>query len=140
MGAAVVGESPYVHFLADFTAIGFAPMVGHRLIGRASDRQTQKGINLSILNCFNTFVWKRNLPEEVSFDKGKSAWVHGRNDESLTLGDPIWVEVVSGMNSSTPVPSLCGTISWPPWVAVKASKMTVDLFGLTITFKESSAH
>merc|ERR1712129_317339 len=37
-------------------------------------------------------------------------------------GDPIWVEVVSGMNSSTPVPSLCGTISWPPWVAVKASK------------------
>merc|ERR1712079_913784 len=54
--------------------------------------------------------------------KGKAAWVHGRHDESLTLGDPIWFEVVSGMNPSSPVPSLGGKISWPPWVALKADR------------------
>jgi len=99
--AAVVGESPYVHFLADFTAIGFAPMVGHHLIGRASKRQTRLGINLVILNCFNTFVRKQSLPAELSFDKRNGTWVHGSNADALTLGNPIWVEVGSpGMNST----------------------------------------
>jgi len=122
--AAVVGESPYVHFLADFTAIGFAPVAGHHLIGRASKRQTGLGINIQILNTFNAFARTKYLPAELSFDRSKGAWVHGDNADSVALGDPVWVEVgKSGLASSTP-PSLDATIKWPPWVALKTGDVS----------------
>lgn len=73
--AALVFESPYVHFLIDFRAIGFVPKEGHRLVGKVGEVQTAIGINFTILNCFNLLVHKSALPSGVWFDAKESAWM-----------------------------------------------------------------
>merc|ERR1719343_481565 len=60
--AAVVAESPYIHFLINFTTIGFVPQVGKSLLGRIQETQTAIGMNVQILNAFNFFVRKADLP------------------------------------------------------------------------------
>mmetsp|Transcript_111694 Transcript_111694/g.296873 ORF Transcript_111694/g.296873 Transcript_111694/m.296873 type:complete len:371 (-) Transcript_111694:289-1401(-) len=115
---AVVGESPYVHFLVDFRAVGFVPMEKQFLVGRPNEHQTAQGLNVLILNCFNMFVSKRTLPPELRFDAGSQCWVYGEKGHRLRAKrGPIWVKSsTSALDSKGPVPSLFGTLTWPPFV------------------------
>jgi len=114
---AVVGESPYVHFLADFRAVGFVPKEGQWLIGRPSEQQTMQGLNVLILNCFNMFIKAKHLPPELRWDDDKKCWVYGDKAHRLRAKrGPIWVQnSTSALNSRGPVPSIFGLLPWPPF-------------------------
>jgi len=74
--AAIVGESPYVHFLANFRSVGFAPQREQWLFGRLADVHVRPGINLLILGVINAFVDYRDLPSELLYDESSHRWVH----------------------------------------------------------------
>lgn len=104
--AAIVGESPYVHFYAAFTAVGFAPKIGHQLPGRVNLEQTPHGVNIKILSAFNMFVHKKGLPAGVEWDRasGSASWVYNEPNGSgavssqrlgATNSGPAWTKVAS---------------------------------------------
>jgi len=75
---AVVGDGPYVHFLASFKAVGFAPKKDGWILGRiATEQSTGKGMNVSVLKLLNTFVRKDSLPKELSYNPESRAWLKG---------------------------------------------------------------
>jgi len=88
---AVVGESAYVHFLMEFRAICFNPKVKSRLMGRLGSVQTPIGVNCTVLNNFNFFVHKLDLPEDAWFDSAAGGWmlhdrkIGGESNRSLSL-------------------------------------------------------
>jgi len=91
--AAVVGESPYVHYLIEFTAIGFAPKKGTTMVARPSEAQTAIGFNAKLLNKFNCFVRKGDLPKDAYFDGEEGQWMRGNGERLVNEQSPIWVQV-----------------------------------------------
>jgi len=95
--AALVAESPYVHFLIDFQAVGFVPRQGNKLVGRMSDVQTAIGVNVKILNFFNCFVRKADLPADAKYDAESGKWMVGEGEGRRKLGKktrPMCVQVL----------------------------------------------
>jgi len=62
---AIVAESPYVHFLASFHTVGFAPKKGQHLVGRITDIQHQGRLNLQVLGSIHSYAMKQSLPEAI---------------------------------------------------------------------------
>jgi len=96
--AGIVAESPYVHFLIEFTAIGFMPPAGVPLLGRLHTDTigVSSGVNVKLLDFFTLFVPKGRLPAGVRFVEG-SGWVTGEGSKQrrfLDEAQPVWVEVV----------------------------------------------
>eukprot|EP00933_Yihiella_yeosuensis_P040938 TRINITY_DN35355_c0_g1_i1.p1 TRINITY_DN35355_c0_g1~~TRINITY_DN35355_c0_g1_i1.p1 ORF type:complete len:458 (-),score=128.75 TRINITY_DN35355_c0_g1_i1:145-1518(-) len=71
--AAVVAESPYVHFLIEFKAVGFDPRQGDWIVGRPSMQQLQAGFNITVLGLVNCFIKKDQLPEDLKWEG--NTWV-----------------------------------------------------------------
>jgi len=116
--AATVGESPYVHFLADFWAVGFVPKESQWLMGRISDIQTAKGMNLQILNSFNFFAPRWTLPTQLWFDHAAGRWTDDTVPADSTLAKEwgtVWVQIKGKMaESSGPYPfNFRGTLHGP---------------------------
>lgn len=75
---AIVQDTPYVHFLAKFRAVGFAPQKSHWLLGRVNQEQpTPAGMNMRILNLVNVWVPRDSLPTELKYDRSLRAWLKG---------------------------------------------------------------
>lgn len=118
--AAVVGVSPYVHFLVDFKAVGFVPKRDQWLVGRVAQQQTVQGLNILILNCFNMFVKRSTLPSQLRWDDEAQSWVYDNQGKAKSMRDrgPVWVKnnTVSDLLNKGPIPGLFGLIPWPPLV------------------------
>uniref|UniRef100_A0A6T1JZ30 RanBP2-type domain-containing protein n=1 Tax=Alexandrium monilatum TaxID=311494 RepID=A0A6T1JZ30_9DINO len=114
---AIVGESPYVHFLVAFSAVGFVPKQGQWFIGRIAEQQTMQGLNVLILNCFNMFIRRREMPRQLRFDDEKGIWSYeGEDEKAVRLRSkrgPIWVQNRSSVIGSRGPVSLFGTLHWP---------------------------
>jgi len=75
---ALVGDTPYVHFVASFKALGFAPRRKQWLLGRVAPTQPwSKGMNVSILDLININVGVDALPRELRYDRPNKAWLNG---------------------------------------------------------------
>mmetsp|Transcript_153044 Transcript_153044/g.264943 ORF Transcript_153044/g.264943 Transcript_153044/m.264943 type:complete len:294 (-) Transcript_153044:71-952(-) len=68
---AIVAESPYVHFLASFHTVGFAPKKGQHLVGRITDIQHQGRLNLQVLGSIHSYAMKQSLPKKLYFERGE---------------------------------------------------------------------
>merc|ERR1740117_851390 len=86
---AIVGDTPYVHFLATFRCIGFAPARNHWLLGRVSDEQPwPKGMNINVLRLVNIMVQQESLPRELHYSRPDRAWMNSAAEEGKQkLGD-----------------------------------------------------
>lgn len=76
--AALVGESPWVHFLADFTALGFNPKPTMKLIATISRVQTKRGLNLQVLGFAHGLVRVNELPSGWSFSMAGDEWLDAK--------------------------------------------------------------
>jgi hypothetical protein len=74
---AIVGEHPWVHFLAEFRCVGLAPQVGQALPARVGPLQSKHGISFLILHTIHGFVPKKRLPRGVTFDASRGVWLSG---------------------------------------------------------------
>jgi len=112
--AAVVGESPYLHFLIEFRAIGLVPRPGQRLLCRVGEIHTAIGVNLTLLNCFNFFVSKKDLPEWFHFDDVGQQWMTGDGEAKqrcFSKKRSVWVKVGDKAgDQGAGALSLCGTL------------------------------
>lgn len=112
--AAIVAESPYVHFLIEFHAIGFAPSIGMRMLGRPAETQTAIGCNVKVLNVFNVFVSKRDLPQDARFEQQEGKWVRGPEKRPLVNpANPSWVEVKDHLNLKGILDLEAGSVAQP---------------------------
>jgi hypothetical protein len=89
---AVVSVSPYVHFLAEFRCVGFAPEVGQRLAGRINPIQTDTGLGGLILNEFTGRMPKITAPG-LKFHQDEKAWRY--QGKSLMKDERVWFVVNS---------------------------------------------
>jgi len=75
---ACVSDGPYVHFLARFTSIGFAPRSNGWVLGRVASLQPYgDALNVGVLNLINTRVAKETLPKELTYDARQRIWFNG---------------------------------------------------------------
>jgi len=80
---ALVGDTPYVHFVAVFKALGFSPRGKQWLLGRVSPTQPwAKGMNVNILDLININVGIDALPRELRYDRPSKAWL--KDDDPLS--------------------------------------------------------
>lgn len=100
--AAVVGESAYIHFLIEFTSIGFRPEVDENVIGLLGPVQSAVGANFQVLKLFNLFVHKSSLPGGSWFDREAGAWMLG-DDQKLGGGGsaPQFLRVTKQMEETS---------------------------------------
>jgi len=86
---AIVGDTPYIHFLASFKSVGFAPQKAHWLLGRIATEQPYfKGMNVNILSLVNIMVQQDSIPRELSYSRPQRAWLNGEtqlSDKHLVL-------------------------------------------------------
>mmetsp|Transcript_57208 Transcript_57208/g.150553 ORF Transcript_57208/g.150553 Transcript_57208/m.150553 type:complete len:440 (+) Transcript_57208:122-1441(+) len=102
--AAVVGESPYVHFLADFWAVGFVPRESQWLVGRISEIQTARGMNLQVLNSFNFFAPRWCVPPQLWFDHAAGRWTDDTVPADSALAQEwgaAWVQIKGRITESS---------------------------------------
>lgn len=89
---ALVGDTPYVHFVAKFKALGFAPRGKQWLLGRVSQTQPwSKGMNVNILDLININVGVDALPRELRYDRPTKAWL--MNDAPLSERHLVMLQV-----------------------------------------------
>lgn len=74
---AIVGESPYVHFLVEFRSVGFAPKPGDWIVCRTASVQQKWGVSVLILNHFAGLVPQLRTPASLSFNQ--KTWVDDRD-------------------------------------------------------------
>lgn len=126
---AVVGESPYVHFLLEFRAVGFVPKQGDCLVGKASQHQTAVGLNILVLNTFNCFVTRKRLPSAFWFNREESRWEDGDSQTPVShTSGPVWMILTSKLQECSghgPV-SLFGILQWPAPVSGAEPAAIVD--------------
>lgn len=80
---AIVGDSPYIHFLARFRAVGFMPMKGHWLLGRVAAAQpSSEAMNINVLKLINISVHHDSLPRELRYHQQNRVWMI--NDTQLS--------------------------------------------------------
>jgi DNA-directed RNA polymerase subunit E'/Rpb7 len=85
--AAIVGDGPFVHFLASFKCVGFAPQKDHWLLGRVSENQPwYKGMNISVLSLVNIMVQQDSLPRELHYSREQRVWLNSDKDDKV-LGE-----------------------------------------------------
>lgn len=126
--AAVVAESPYVHFLMHFVAVGFAPRKGDWVVGRVSETQTRVGLNVTLLGLMNCLVRKWDLSTDLRFCPSTSRWLDVRSAEDdadgsvkgvdltlsrvwLRLQEDTWVDSFNMSGQYFEFPCILG---WPP--------------------------
>jgi len=126
--AAVVAESPYVHFLMHFVAVGFAPRKGDWVVGRVSETQTRVGLNVTLLGLMNCLVRKWDLSTDLRFCPSTSRWLDVRSAEDdadgsvngvdltlsrvwLRLREDTWVDSFNMSGQYFEFPCILG---WPP--------------------------
>eukprot|EP00439_Symbiodinium_sp_Y106_P076611 s483_g15.t1 len=100
--AAVVAESPYVHFLMHFVAVGFAPRKGDWVVGRVSETQTRVGLNVTLLGLMNCLVRKWDLSTDLRFCPSTSRWLDVRSAEDDADGSVNGVDLTLS-RMATPV-------------------------------------
>jgi len=125
--AAVVAESPYIHFLVDFRAVGFAPRKGDWLVGRPAAVQAKAGLNVTILGLLNSRVTQRRLPPELQDNPRKSLGLGEEEHEASEKADKkdarpakVWLKLVEDPfvdkfnKHGSLVPDLMCELGWPP--------------------------
>eukprot|EP00928_Gymnodinium_smaydae_P005249 TRINITY_DN11801_c0_g2_i1.p1 TRINITY_DN11801_c0_g2~~TRINITY_DN11801_c0_g2_i1.p1 ORF type:complete len:332 (-),score=76.79 TRINITY_DN11801_c0_g2_i1:61-1005(-) len=114
---ALVGESPWVHFLADFKAVGLRLAKGQRLLVRPTPLlDMKKGINLLLLGFINCFVPQSsgNIPLELHFDAAAGGWLDDKDSRLCEEPSPIWCTLSAAVPSVNDSYHLKGTMEWPP--------------------------
>jgi len=116
---AIVNESPYVHFLTDFEAVAFVPAENQRPLGRATDVQTFKGLNLQALGFMHFLIPARNVPHaSYTFDLKSSEW-STKTGQRVQDTEGQFCVTVTTANTSSDTVSLSGVLNWGP--ATKAA-------------------
>jgi len=111
---ALVGESPWLHFLVDFAAVGFAPENGQWLLGSIKRTTSSRTINLAAFSFISCLVTLSGMPKQLRYDKSAGQWVdedgksiHGESSSA------VWFRIDECDTSSHTV-TLKGVMQWPP--------------------------
>lgn len=120
--AALVGESPYLHFLVEFRSVAFVPREEQFLVGRIAEDQTRMGINVTLMNVIHFYCSKERIRNDFWYDDVKGEWHRSEGEEGNDLGDlvdhrcdPVWVQTKSWNKSSgMRILTLSGVLTWPP--------------------------
>jgi len=122
---AIVNESPYVHFFADFQAVAFVPAEHQRLLGRATQVQTFKGLNLQVLGFMHFLIPTRDVPPvSYTFDANSSEWTTKTGQKVQDTEGPLCVTVTKA-NTSRDTVSLSGVLNWGPAAKAASDKDAV---------------
>lgn len=127
--AAVVAESPYVHFLVQFKAIGFAPRKGDWLLGTIGKQQVKAGLNVTVLGLWNVHVRQHNLPKH--FEWCNDTWINRAGqgkEEAGPSNEKIWLQLTETLRAdktlrsgSSIAPDFRCLIGEPPRIHVDKS-------------------
>jgi len=115
--AAVVGECPWVHFLVDFKAVGFKPVLGQRLLctplSVVKGAESVKGLILQLFGYFRCWVAKDKVPETLRFDSISRGWVDKKGRRVSEEPSAFWFVVehteITGEHSI----NMTGAMQWP---------------------------
>jgi len=114
---AIVAESPWVHFVADFTAVGFVLAKDKRWLASFQNvknrKEVRNGINLLSLGFISCFVPKDTLPKEITYSDSGNAWV---DEQGLRLREesrPVVINI-SSFQASADFLDVKGKLEWPP--------------------------
>lgn len=133
---AVVAESPWVHFLVDFRAVGFAPKKDQWLLGTTNTVQgaeNENGVGLKTLGYFTCWVESKDVPEALRFDNGVRGWVDEKGGRMSEESRAVWFRITKCSIKSEHSIDMKGAMKWPPakhlHAAAASSKATSSSLG-----------
>mmetsp|Transcript_62178 Transcript_62178/g.115392 ORF Transcript_62178/g.115392 Transcript_62178/m.115392 type:complete len:406 (-) Transcript_62178:102-1319(-) len=137
---AIVSDSPWVHFLANISALGFAPERGQWLKATMSGPQPWQGISVSVCHVQDAFVKAKYLPPTLSFDEEQWCWTCKTDGQPIPTDSTVWFQVDEITAGYGGMLKLYGCIDWKgsrPEHMIRPSKRTAaDLRKLQLFWKE----